>query len=100
MPANRGHRPRLQLQFSALARVIVKFDLASPKATHHTPAMALSKISNFRLGHFSQNPQFRRLRDEVLGLDRECRCNLCGEGWQMFAFGLAELARSRPSQIS
>src|SRR5207248_7625857 len=95
MPANRGHRPRLQLKLSALARVIVKFYLASPKATHYAPAMALSKISNFCFGHFSQNPQLGRLCDEVLGVDRKCRCNLCSEGRQMFAFRHTELAPSR-----
>src|SRR5207244_13292928 len=100
MPANRGHRPRLQLQLRALARVIVKFYLASPKATHYPPAMALSKISNLRFGHSSQNPQFRRMCDEVLGLDRKCRCNLCSEGRQMFAFRHTELAPSLGSQFS
>jgi hypothetical protein len=61
----------------------MKFDLPSPEALHHMPAVACRKISNFRFGHSSKDCQLCRLSDEILRLIRKYRRDFCLEGWQM-----------------
>jgi hypothetical protein len=58
-------------------------DLVAPEATHDTPAATRRETSELAFGHFSQNSQFRRLRNEVLRLGRERFGDLCGQGWQV-----------------
>jgi len=49
-----------------LACIIIKFNLSSSEAAHHTPTVAPCEVSHRRLRHFSQNSQLRRLRNNVL----------------------------------
>jgi hypothetical protein len=58
-------------------------DLVAPEATHDTPAATRRETSKLAFGHFSQNSQFRRLRNEVLRFGRERFGDLCGQGWQV-----------------
>jgi hypothetical protein len=76
---------------SALARVVVKFDLASPEAAHHAPAMARTKIFDLCFRHSLQDSQFHRLRDEIFRFVRQCCCNLRREGWQMLVHNIVDL---------
>src|SRR6266403_3369623 len=75
----------------ALARVVVKLDLASPEAAHHAPAMARTKIFDLCFRHSLQDSQFHRLRDEIFRFVRQCCCNLRREGWQMLVHNIVDL---------
>ena len=76
----RDHRFRLQ---RPLARVVVEFNLPSPETMYDAPAVVLREVSNFRVGHVTQNSQLRRLGDEILGLLRKCLRDLRRESWQI-----------------
>jgi hypothetical protein len=79
----------------APACVIIKFDLPPAEAAYYAPAVTFCKLSNVRLGHFSENSQLCRLRHQVLGLDRQDPGDLHGESWEMLVHGRSGLTTRR-----
>ena len=51
----------------AHAGIIVEFDLSPAEAADNAPAMALCKFTDFLFRHVPENPQLRRLGDDIFG---------------------------------
>src|SRR4030095_429600 len=74
----------------AHARIIVEFDLAPAETADNAPTMALCKFSDFVFRHVPQNPQLRRLGNDILGAYRKSLPDLGGESLQI----IVHLSRS------
>ena len=61
--------PRSQL--GAHAGVIIELDLATAEATNDLPAVSRGEFIQFFSSHRFYGPQFSRMRDETLRLDRK-----------------------------
>jgi len=61
--------------------------------------MIFRKLSNLRLGHFSENSQLRTLRHQVLGPDRERLRDLRGKRCQMLVHGYSGLTIGRAARV-
>ena len=51
----------------AHARIIVELDLSSAEAADNAPTMTSRKFTDFVFRHVPENPQLRRLSDDILG---------------------------------
>jgi hypothetical protein len=73
---------RSELQ-RAHACIIVEFNLSPAEAADNAPAMALCKFTEFVFRHVPENPQLRRLGNEILRAYRKSLPDLGGESWQI-----------------
>jgi len=66
------------LHARARPSVVIELNLPPAETADHAPAILRRERTKILIGHWSQNPEFRRMNDENLGLSREPGRDLVG----------------------